>query len=272
MAFGACCASACTLLVPLDDASGGAQSRPYQGDSAASGSGGAQTDAAESSASGGASGVGGTGGVGGGGTGGSSGTGGGAGTGGAPALYGAISTVSFSTLFIMDQDQFGIETYMTDHQQDALQTTAAFVGTYTQQAKVIPPAGAQATFAYALHMVDSSSSTAVIMVVQQSQDATDILSPLVMLQFGTDAITTGTVMLPGEALFAVVESTQGSVDCVAAVGFGALQITTALNTTAVDGGSLAFDGADVKLHHPSSTPNGDISAAFESWGGACPVQ
>ncbi len=58
--------------------------------------------------------------------------------------------------------------------------------------------------------------------------------------------------------------------CLLAMAFdGNFTVITAENTTAAEGGKLAFDAKDINVYYPTETPAGDISKQL---GTVCPKE
>ena len=241
------------------------------------GSGGGETGGTGGGETGGTGG-GDTGGTGGGMTGGSGGgdvggSGGGAtgGTGGGPTGgYGSLSTVNFSSAFIFDDSKLNDQAYLQGH-MDGIQMSAAFTGSYTTANAPIPPAGTQ-NLAVAIH----TASPAGLGVIQQSLSGQTIANPMIQLMFASDVVSSGPVDVGMEqtsgAMIIVMDSTGPSTGCAAAIGIGQIQVTNAVNTNAVEGGQLAFQGSNIALYHPSDTPYGNIQADLEAQIPVCPFK
>ena len=182
-------------------------------------------------------------------------------------VFGAVD-ISFSTSFIYSGALLdGGGSYRWDHFDSAVQSSGALTGIFDDSAP-IPPSGAYETFSYAIHYENSPGDWR--LNVQQSSftDSTHDteMYPEGRIAFPTDNLTVGElpISLPGSnqanAVF-IYLVTEGSTDtCVHAFAYGKLlTITQATNTTADDGGQLAFWAADVPLYHPTQTPLGDIT-------------
>jgi hypothetical protein len=260
---------ACSSSDSDDNSAGAAGSA---GSVVTGGSGGGETGGTGGGETGGTGGGGETGGTGGGGE--TGGTGGGAtgGTGGGPTGgYGSLTTVSFTSSFILDGSKLTDQTYLQGH-QNAFQPTPAFTGTYTSAGSPIPPTGATQTVAIASHIANPPS----VGVIQQSGSGQTIVNPIVQMMFASDVVASGPVAVgleqtSGAQLF-VMDSTGAQSGCIAAIGIGEIQVTNAVNTNAVEGGQLALQGANIALYHPTDTPYGNIEADLSAQMPVCPFK
>jgi len=189
---------------------------------------------------------------------------------GVTTMYGTLNA-NFTTNFIFDYDQLSNSAYVQAHISGAMQT-AAFTGTYST-GKTVPGSTATTTVAYAAHIPAEGTAPAAVMVYQDScvdPQCNTGADPQVRLLFANDTITTGA--LPVDLTVAtspmlLLMNFPGSTGCVLAIGHGgSISVTTATNTSAADGGSLAFTGAALPIYHPTGTPLGDISGELTGYG------
>ena len=185
--------------------------------------------------------------------------------------YGVLTKVSFSTSFILDGARQEDYAYVNAH-AEAFQSSAAFVGSYTSLKKKIPPAAAE-SLSTSAHRAEIGVNLHAIFVLQYGFGAAAVVSPLVLLETNSDALVPGPLVVPNQAFLAVVElDGSGGYKCAAAIGYGPLEVKSAVNTTKTDGGSLWIEGTDIKLYHPIATPEGDQSAVVSGMGGPCPLE
>jgi hypothetical protein len=196
-------------------------------------------------------------------------------------LYGTVD-ISFSTSFIYDRELLNAGgSYRWDHADRAVQRSGALSAVFHDSTQ-IPPSGAQETLSYAIHYQNRPGSSRIN--VQQSSFVDDTYSnelyPQGRIAFLSDDLTTGDrlpIMLPGSnqddgvlVYFVTVGLTES---CVHAFAYGEwLDITLAANTTADEGGQLAFSATDVPVYHPTATPLGDITQGVADAAGlaVCP--
>jgi len=192
--------------------------------------------------------------------------------------YGTVD-VSFSSAFIFDFTRRTETGYIQSHSDDGVQVTpTAFSGSYGSSA-TIPGADAIMTQSMAFHVPEDTYPPFVAVIQQSFSDMIGtITAPTVELDFTSDSFSTGImaidVVVGAGALLTVFDIPAPGTSCVAAVGmYGAIDVTTAVDTTSTEGGSVAFEGADIPLYHPTDTPRGDISAELEAAGlEICPIE
>jgi len=178
-----------------------------------------------------------------------------------PALYGTAQA-NANILFILDYTKINDEDYITAH-QNALINSAIFTGTYGN-GKPFTPQG-ENVMAYSAR-VALQGKTPHIVVAQFNETS----NPGIQMFFPSDNITAGKLLIPNNAYFFLINDLGNNTDCVLAISyFGEINVTKATNTTAVDGGALAFTIANTNIYHTTDTPEGDISADM---GGVCPKE
>jgi hypothetical protein len=120
--------------------------------------------------------------------------------------------------------------------------------------------------AYAVHAPAEGADPAYVYMVQMSLDgAQEQLDPIVQVQFGSDAITTGTKtvgLTQSDEVVVILFSPVGANGCLAGIAIGSITIDVATNTTAADGGTLEFSGSNLVFYHPTNVGpyGGDITA------------
>ncbi len=178
--------------------------------------------------------------------------------------YGSLTSIAFSTPFILDYSQVSNSTYASGH-PEAFPTGAAFTGSFGN-GHAIPPAG-DVTQSAAIRVPASTTAKAFIYVKQLTSTATGVVQPTIEVDLPSDVISVGALDAgfdAAKAIVAVLGKDANNVTCVHALGFGTLNVTVAQNTTATDGGDLAFAATNLTLHHPSSTPAGDLTSRLTS--------
>jgi hypothetical protein len=185
--------------------------------------------------------------------------------------YGNVN-VEFSSQFIFDSEKTSDPTYLSAH-MDGLYT-AAFTGYYDAD-HLIPPAGDHVTFSLAMHTPGIGSNPPIMTVYQQTINGAEVFDPVVQLVFYDDNIETGTypVTAPGaDGVTLMVYKAAATPICVIALATeGSIDVTDAMNTSAIEGGTLALNGADIDLYYPAETPVGNLTETLASAGVAvCP--
>ncbi|MFH1438055.1 MAG: hypothetical protein ABIJ56_20270, partial [Pseudomonadota bacterium] len=182
-----------------------------------------------------------------------------------PADAYGIVNVSFSTPYILDGSRLNDTAYVQSH-GDGI-SGATFIGTYSI-GYPIPGAYAGRNQTLALHLAGGSSSM-VAVLQQSSEDSSGAIpaNPWIELDFMDDYISTGEYEIDtgngAEVTLSVVNIYSGNDVCFLAIGIGgAITVTRAWNTSAIEGGKLAFSGTGIPLYHPTMTPYGDMTAAI----------
>jgi hypothetical protein len=194
--------------------------------------------------------------------------------------YGTLMA-TFTTSFIYDYTKATDRDYLMAHATAGVQMTPAFSGTYST-AGSIPGAGAIVSQSLAFRVPPGSTAPAMIAVIQQSfaDMGGTAANPFVELDFRTDALEVASYDLGSptddtvDGTLLVTNSLSATSFCVLAVSFsGTIDVTSAVNTTAVEGGQLQLSGTGIEVYHPSDTPEGDITASFTSAGySVCPIE
>lgn len=178
--------------------------------------------------------------------------------------YGVVN-VSFSTAYILDGSRLNDSAYVNSH-SDGI-SGATFIGTYSIGFP-IPGAYANRNQTLALH-ISGGSSSIVAVLQQSSEDSSGAIpaNPWIELDFLDDYISTGEYEIDtgsgAEVTLSVVNIYPGNDVCFLAIGIGgAITVTRAWNTSAIEGGKLSFSGTGIPLYHPTMTPYGDMTAGI----------
>jgi hypothetical protein len=197
--------------------------------------------------------------------------------------YGMLNA-DFSTPFILDGEVFMDPelgpSYTADH-PEGLMERDSFTGTYGS-GMLVPSLEAVVTGSFALHFMSEEPDAPPPLVVIFQDSCTDefctsAANPLVRMFIPTNDIVPGiaTVDVAAETdLMLILLNSNGLTGCVLAVGIGGtINVTEATGTTQQDGGTLAFNGSDIPMYHPTITPHGDLSGMFAMEGlPACPME
>ncbi|MFH2011003.1 MAG: hypothetical protein ABI333_30670 [bacterium] len=191
-----------------------------------------------------------------------------------------VADISFSTDFIYSRallDQGG--SYLWDHFDEGVQTTAAISGTFGSNGHV-PPLGAADTYVNAARYFNGPGDYRINVQQMSFTDTSHntVLYPEARFSFYTDDLSVGDLPIAvpspnqpsGVVIYLVTVSPNDT--CVHAVACGGfLQITEVQDATAADGGNLAFEATGVPLYYPTETPEGDLTASMAGSGlSICP--
>jgi hypothetical protein len=174
-----------------------------------------------------------------------------------------LTSVDFNTAFLFDIEKVhsGVAGYLTNH-PEGIQPGPAFSGYYKSEAIEIPSKGQ--TMVLGMH----EPSVPNVIVMQQTIVNNKTASPLIQLVFPSDEIEEGSISVgreqDGHAVLTLLDVDDEQTPCLAAIGVGTLLVTSAVNTEALEGGSLAFTSDSIKLYHPSETPFGDMEEELSS--------
>lgn len=182
--------------------------------------------------------------------------------------YGNLD-VDFTTGYIYDGPMWEMDLdYRWEHFTEGVVRDPVFTGSYGDGNEV-PDADTASSITHAEHRVAAGGNPAFVTVVQESfGDAawTVLSNPDVRLEFASDVIEPGSYELgpPGDPdharlyLYDVLGMETLQICILAVTCDGAIQVTEATSTTAIEGGTLSLSGSDIELYHPSSTPLGDL--------------
>ena len=186
--------------------------------------------------------------------------------------YGMLNA-DLATPFILDGEVFmdpDLGPAYTIEHPEALVLGDSFTGTYGS-GMLVPSPTAVFTGSYVLHFMsdEPDAPEPLVTVFQDSctdESCTSVANPLVRMFIPTNDIVPGImavdVVTEDDAMLILLNS-NGVTGCVLAVGIGGtLNVTEATGTTEQDGGTLAFNGSDIPLYHPSITPHGDLTGMF----------
>lgn len=189
------------------------------------------------------------------------------------SYYGMITTIKFSTPFLLDSDKLYDDNYVQQH-SDAVLYDAAFFGYYGMTSKPVPASSGQ-VLAYGVHSAASAGYPPTIQIAQYSYNQqSQILNPLVEFYFASDKVEVGPLEVGfspsgGAYLILYNEINNGNDYCALAVASGVVQIAEAVNTSQPDGGKLTFYGSSLPLYYPTDTPWGNVSQYL---GSVCPKE
>jgi len=189
--------------------------------------------------------------------------------------YGMITTVDFQSNFIYDAVKLDDWDYFVTDFPEGIQTRPAFVGSYPTSEYPIP--GANVSIPGAVAVRDPySAQLQISQMTMEYEGYSNEAYPYVHLTI-RDNVSAGSLSLPGEGVLVVTEMTRrgGLGECVAAVGWGSVEIVNPTNTTAEDGGSIGVKGSGITLYHPTKTPDGDYTAKLAAKLGdieVCPIR
>ncbi len=184
-------------------------------------------------------------------------------------IYGTVAVnATFNYIYDGTAD---IQSQIQAHPQGVVMGSV-FTGTYSSSNKPIPPTAAGATtLSIAVHRPASGSDPAMVVAVTRVWTGSGVVNPVTNLAFRTDTITPGVYSMDArenDGLVALTNDLGNNTSCLLALSFGgSVTVTSAVNTDQPSGGSIAFNGSDILLYHPTETPVGDISDA-----GTCPKE
>lgn len=179
--------------------------------------------------------------------------------------YGTVSAAGTAFPHIYDGNG-DINQQLQDDMSGLLMQTV-FTGVFGAANKPIPGNGSMTTLALATHWAAQGGTPATVTVVQQSDNGTAIINPMIELLFPTDNILPTMYMMDptdeGSVKLLLINAVGDSDSCVLAEAFsGITNVTAAYNTTAASGGSITFGVVNAKIYYPTETPVGDISGQF----------
>lgn len=164
--------------------------------------------------------------------------------------------------YILDYEKVNNDPNYLGSYPNGVLASAVFNGYYGLTSKPVPSKAAQSNYSLAIHYSDTQGN--IIAIIQQSGDASQtFVNPMVQMVFASDYIPVGQMKIDpatanNPALYLINYTNLDS--CILAIAFGGvLNITKSVNTTASEGGQLAFNASNVKIYYPSETPVGDIS-------------
>ncbi len=193
--------------------------------------------------------------------------------------YGTLH-LDYDTPFIWDATRMMSDAdYFSAHESEGLQTEAFAAGSYGTggETVAIPDPAGGPMLAYTAKHGGGGGPGPYLEVVQQvytDDSYTDREGPQVRITFPGDDPGTGALPVEfpgygeiGGVLVEVTEQVASNSQCTRAVGsLSELTVTNAVDTTATDGGELAFEATEIILYHPTDTPWGDLSSDLLSQG------
>ncbi len=184
-------------------------------------------------------------------------------------VYGTVAVnATFNYIYDGSAD---IQSQIQAHPQGVVMGSV-FTGSYGTTNKPIPPTAVGATtISLAIHRPASGSDPAMVVAITRVWTSSGVVNPLINLAFRTDVIAPGVYSMDAresDGFVALTNETGPDTSCLLAISFGgSLTVTSAVSTDQPSGGSIAFNGSDILLYHPTETPVGDISDE-----GTCPKE